>query len=139
MEAKLIEQCAKRLKLSWVREHYQEVEASSPEEYLLKLMQAEIKQREEHRINLLLKQATLPRIPEKPYIWDQIQLAPGVTRDYMLNGQFLPKSENLIFYGGVGTGKTFLASLISLNVIRKLGKRVKFYTTAQLVFLITWN
>jgi DNA replication protein DnaC len=38
-----------------------------------------------------------------------------------------------ILYGGVGTGKTFLSTLISLNTIKKQGKRVKFYTVAAIV------
>lgn len=39
----------------------------------------------------------------------------------------------MILYGRVGTGKTYLATLISLNAIHKFGKRVKFFTVAQLV------
>src|SRR5699024_234017 len=40
--------------------------------------------------------------------------------------------ENLILYGGVGTGKTYLATLISLNAIHRYGTKVKFYTLASL-------
>lgn len=36
-------------------------------------------------------------------------------------------------YGGVGTGKTYLATLLSLNAIHRFGKPVKFYTVASLV------
>lgn len=129
----LIEQYAKRLKLSWIREHYQDIQADSSEDYLLKLMESEIKQREEQKINLLLKQATLPKIADHPFEWENIQLAPGLTKDDLLKGAFIEKNENLIFYGGVGTGKTFLASLISLNAIKKFSKKVRFYTTARLV------
>src|SRR5699024_12635986 len=38
----------------------------------------------------------------------------------------------LIFYGGVGTGKTYLAALISLHAIHKFGRKVKFFTVASL-------
>ena len=41
--------------------------------------------------------------------------------------------ENLIFYGGVGTGKTFLSTLVALNVIRKKTMKTKFFTVAGLV------
>ena len=34
----------------------------------------------------------------------------------------MEQQENLIFYGGVGTGKTYLATLIGLNAIQKYGK-----------------
>ena len=50
-----------------------------------------------------------------------------------MNGTFIEQQENLIFYGGVGTGKTFLATLIGLNAIQKYGKPIKFYTVASLV------
>ncbi len=38
----------------------------------------------------------------------------------------------MIFYGGVGAGKTYLSTLIGINAIQKYGKRVKFYTVASL-------
>lgn len=124
---------AKRLKLSWIREHYHELEAASNEEYLLKLFEKEIEQREERKSNLLLTQATLPKVNGKPYDWEDIVLTLGLTKDYLMNGQFLEEQENLIFYGGVGAGKTYLATLIGLNAIQKYGRSVKFYTVASLV------
>src|SRR5699024_4304483 len=48
-----IEAYAKRLKLSWIREHYYEIEAKTNHEYLLKLFKNEVQQREERKINLL--------------------------------------------------------------------------------------
>lgn len=128
-----IKKYAKRLKLSWIPAHYHTVKAKTNEEYLLKLFEHEVQHRDERKINLLLKQATLPKIPEKPFDWKDIQLAPGITREYILEGKFIEKQENLIFYGGVGTGKTFLSTLISLNTIKEQGKRVKFFTAAAIV------
>ena len=128
-----IEEYAKRLKLSWIRQHYHEVEASSNEEFLLKLMEQEIQQREERKTNLLLSQSQLPEVPSVPFIWDEIDYTQGLTRNYFLEGEFLPKKENLIFYGGVGTGKTFLSTLIGLNAIQSSAKNIKFFTVANLV------
>lgn len=62
-----IQSYAKRLKLSWIKEHFHEVEASTQEKYLLKLFESEIQQREERRVNLLLTQATLPKVKGKPF------------------------------------------------------------------------
>lgn len=129
----LIKEYAKRLKLSWIPANYHTIQAETNEEFLLKLFEQEVQHRDERKINLLLKQATLPKIPEKPYDWRDIQLAPGITRDYILDGEFINRQENLIFYGGVGTGKTFLSTLISLNAIKENGKRVKFFTAASIV------
>lgn len=125
-----IEEYAKRLKLSWIRQHYQEVEATSNEEFLLKLMEQEIQQREERKTNLLLSHSQLPTVPFK---WDEIDYTQGLTKDYFLDGEFLAKKENLIFYGGVGTGKTFLSTLIGLNAIQSSAKNIKFFTVAGLV------
>jgi DNA replication protein DnaC len=128
-----IKSYAKRLKLSWIKEHFEEVEGASNQEYLLKLFEAEIRQREERRVNLLLTQATLPKVKGKPFDWNEVQVPPGMTKDNLLNGDFMEKQENAIFYGGVGVGKTYLATLIGLNAIHKFGKSVKFYTVAGLV------
>jgi len=129
----LIKSYAKRLKLSWIKEHYHEVEGSHNQEYLLKLFEAEIQQREERRVNLLLTQATLPKVKGKPFEWNEIQIPAGMTKETLLNCDFVQKQENAIFYGGVGVGKTYLATLIGLNAIHKFGKSVKFYTVAGLV------
>ncbi|MCU9595900.1 IS21-like element helper ATPase IstB [Caldibacillus thermolactis] len=128
-----IEGYAKRLKLSWIRENYQQIEANSNQEYLLKLFEKEVQNREERRINLLLKQAQLPKTGDQPYQWEHIQIPQGISRTTVLNGDFIAEKENLILYGGVGTGKTYLATLISLNAIHRFGSRVKFFTVASLV------
>ncbi|WP_130859135.1 IS21-like element helper ATPase IstB [Gracilibacillus phocaeensis] len=128
-----IEAYAKRLKLSWIRENYSNVEADSDQEYLLKLFENEVQNREERKINLLLKQAGLPKTGSNPYQWEHIQIPQGIDRAGVLNGDFISEKENLILYGGVGTGKTYLASLISLNAIHRFGSRVRFYTVASLV------
>lgn len=128
-----IEAHEKRLKLSWIRENYQQIEANSNQEYLLKLFEKEVQNREERRINLLLKQAQLPKTGDQPYQWEHIQIPQGISRTTVLNGDFIAEKENLILYGGVGTGKTYLATLISLNAIHRFGSRVKFFTVASLV------
>lgn len=127
-----IEAYAKRLKLSWIRKHYHEIEAQSNHEYLLKLFENEVQQREERKVNLLLKQAQLPKTGDQPFQWEHIQIPQGIDREMILKGDFIQQKENLIFYGGVGTGKTYLAALISLNAIHKSGRKVKFFTVASL-------
>lgn len=127
-----IEEYAKRLKLSWIREHYDEIEAETNHEYLLKLFGNEVQQREERKVNLLLKQAQLPKTGDQPFQWEHIQIPQGIDREMILKGDFIQQKENLIFYGGVGTGKTYLATLISLHAIHKFGRKVKFFTVASL-------
>src|SRR5699024_3006503 len=127
-----IEAYAKRLKLSWIRKHYQEIVAQSNQEYFLKLFENEVQQREERKVNLLLKQAQLPKTGDQPCQWEHIQIPQGINREMSLKGDFIQQKENLISYGGVGTGKTYLAALISLHAIHKFGRKVKFFTVASL-------
>lgn len=129
----LIEAHAKRLKLSWIREHYHEIEADSNQEYLLKLFEKEVQNREERKVNLLLSQAQLPKTGNQPFQWEHIQIPQGIDRESVLDGSFIQEKENLILYGGVGTGKTYLATLIGLNAIHRFGSKVKFFTVASLV------
>jgi DNA replication protein DnaC len=128
-----IKSYAKRLKLSWIKEHFHEVQAATNEEYLFKLFESEIQQREERRVNLLLTQATLPKVKGKPFDWSDVQIPAGMTKESLLNGDFMERQENAIFYGGVGVGKTYLSTLIGLNAIQRFGKSVKFFTVAGLV------
>ena len=89
--------------------------------------------REERKINLLLILAQLPKTGEQPFQWQHIQIPQGIDREAVLKGNFIQERENLILYGGVGTGKTYLATLISLNAIHTYGSKVRFYTVAALV------
>jgi len=89
-------------------------------------------------INSLLNYALLtcqtqPNISGKPFDWQDVQLSQGLDQSTLLEGKFIEKKENMIFYGGVGAGKTYLSTLIGLNAIQNRGKRVKFYTIATLV------
>ncbi len=128
-----IEEHAKRLKLSWIREHYQEVKADSQEEFLLRLFEQEIAQREERKLGLLVKQSCLPDISGRQFNWDGIHMNGDLTRDDVLQGHFIERKENLILYGGVGVGKTLLASMAGWNAIHEKQRKVRFYTVAQLV------
>nr|WP_246596111.1 IS21-like element helper ATPase IstB [Bacillus alkalicola] len=121
------------MKLSWTKENYNNIKANSNEEFLLKLLEKEVEAREERKVNLLLSQAQLPKTGSQPFQWEHIQIPQGIDRDTVLNGDFIKDRENLILYGGVGTGKTYLATLLSLNAIYKFGYKVKFFTVAGLV------
>src|SRR5690625_728289 len=74
-----IETYAKRLKLSWIREHYHEVEAETNQEYLLKLFENEVPQREERKVNLLLKQAQLPKTGDQHFNGNIFKSHKGLT------------------------------------------------------------
>src|SRR5699024_247130 len=114
-----IEAYAKRLKLSWIREHYHEVKAENNQDYLLHLFEKEAQNRQERKEHLVQKPSQLPKTGDQPFQWEHIQIPQGSNRDAILQGEFIQEKENLILYGGVGTGKTYLATLISLNAIHR--------------------
>ena len=46
---------------------------------------------------------------------------------------FLESANNVVFVGGPGTGKTHLATSLGIEAIRMHGKRVRFFSTVELV------
>ena len=48
-------------------------------------------------------------------------------------GHFTQEAHNAVFIGGPGTGKTHLATAIGVEAIQKHGKRVRFFSTVELV------
>lgn len=131
-----IEEYAKRLKLSWIREHYHEVQADNHEAFLLEIFRQEIKQREERKLNLLIKQAALPDTMHQSFDWVNLHMNGNLSQQEVLQGQFIERKENLILYGGVGAGKTLLASTIGWNALLEHQYKVRFYTVAQLVNIL---
>ena len=47
--------------------------------------------------------------------------------------EFTNGAHNVVFVGGTGTGKTHLATALGVNGITRHGKRVRFYSTVDLV------
>lgn len=47
--------------------------------------------------------------------------------------QFMEAAQNVVFVGGPGTGKTHLATSLGIQAVRAKGKRVRFFSTVELV------
>ena len=47
--------------------------------------------------------------------------------------KFLESAHNVVLIGGPGTGKTHLATSLGVAAIRNHGKRVRFFSTVELV------
>jgi len=135
--AEKIEQYMRQLKLGGLAKEWRSVEYTDNEQYLTDLLELEIREREVNRINRLVKTAGFHVMKTlDDFVWnDSLQLPAGLTQDYMTNLDFLAPKENLIFMGAVGTGKTHLATAISLQACQR-GHRVRFFTAASLANLL---
>lgn len=132
-----IEQYMRTLKLGGMAREWRNVEFQNTEQYVRELLELELREREVNRINRMVKTAGFQVIKTlEDFVWNQnIELPIGLTREYMEGLQFLPRKENLIFLGSVGTGKTHLAAAIALNACQA-GRRVRFFTAASLANLL---
>ncbi|MBQ1367017.1 MAG: IS21-like element helper ATPase IstB [Firmicutes bacterium] len=131
--AEQIEQYMRQLKLGGLAKEWRSVEYRNKEQYVMDLLQVELRERETNRINRLVKTAGFHAIKTlDDFVWNSnIELPTGLTQEYMTNLEFLPPKENLIFMGTVGTGKTHLATAISMHACQQ-GHRVRFFTAASL-------
>lgn len=111
----------------------EKIQAQDNQEYLLKLLKSEIVRREGSKKDRLLKNAGFYTIKSfDDFIFDEITLPEAVTVEYLKNLEFLESKTNIVMYGNVGTGKTFLS--IALGVIAcRSGIEVRFFRTSALV------
>ena len=49
---------------------------------------------------------------------------------------FTEQAENIVLIGGTGTGKTHLATALGVEAVTNHGKRIRFYSTVELVNML---
>jgi len=130
--------CCKGLRLSAAfSENAVTLSGDTNQEYLLKVLQAEIEYRSNKRKNLHLKQAGFDNIKTfEKYCFDKIVFPGTISIDSLKSLEFISSQENLILYGRNGTGKSHMATAIGVEACMQ-GKHVKFYKTASLVNELT--
>jgi DNA replication protein DnaC len=135
----LLETYLKQLRLPTFLQNYQAIAQDAArtdlpyERYLLALCEAEIQQREVHRVARAIAQARFPI--RKDLASFDFSLVQGVTKARVLElaqGGYMAKAETIILVGNPGLGKTHLALGLGLAACQQ-GKRVRFYTAAALV------
>ena len=129
-----IADCCKKLRLSRnIVEMSDKIEADSHQEYLLKLLQAEVAHREEVRMNKLLKKAGFYTIKTfESFRFDEVTLPSDITLEYLKECEFIKNKTNIVMYGNVGTGKTHLSIALGVEACKK-GLEVRFFRTSALV------
>ena len=135
----LLEHHLKALKLPTVLRDYASVGAVCSQErcsypqYLMRLVERELIDRERRATERRIKEAAFPVI--KTIDSFNFKAQPSINEPLvreLLRSEYLQKRENILLVGNAGTGKTHLASALGLAACSQ-GKRVRFYTTTGLV------
>ncbi|MCK8825941.1 IS21-like element helper ATPase IstB [Fuchsiella alkaliacetigena] len=128
-----IKEYCQRLKLSAVADNWQEIEFKDKAQYLMKLLELELEAKNTRRTNRLLKQAKFPYLKTlEGFKWEEIELPEDSKRSDLINLNFIENKENLLLYGGVGTGKTHLAIALGIQACQ-LNKKVLYFSTQDLI------
>lgn len=133
LEEEIID-CCKKLKLSRnLADMAHVTEGETHQEYLHKLLIAELKNREKGRVAKLINGAGFYSIKTfDGFRFDEITLPSDLTPENLKSLDFIREKKNIIMYGRTGTGKTMLSTALGVTACQQ-GIPVRFYRTAALV------
>ncbi|MBV8576282.1 MAG: IS21-like element helper ATPase IstB [Acetobacteraceae bacterium] len=104
-----------------------------PERFMAQLLAAE---RAERDVRSVAYQMTAARFPAHRdlagFEFSHSRVDEALVRQ-LHRLEFLQAAHNVVLIGGPGTGKTHLATAIGIEAIRHHGKRVRFFSTVELV------
>ena len=132
-----LEQTMRTLKLSGMAKEWRNVEYRDSEQYMRELLDIEVREREANRMARMVKQANFRVIKTLDnFVWKPgIEVPNTITREEIETASFVPRKENLVLMGAVGTGKTHLATAVAMNLCKK-GHHVRFYTATGLANIL---
>lgn len=129
----------KSLKLHGMAQSWSELAAQSrmkefdPEQFMTQLLRSESAERE---VRSIAYQLTVARFPSHRdfhgFNFTESSVDEVLIRQ-LYTMSFLDVAHNLVFIGGPGTGKTHLATALGVQAITQYGKRVRFFSTIELV------
>ena len=100
------------------------------------LLQAEHTDRAMRSVSYQLKSARFPVHRDLAgFDFAQSKVDERLVKD-LADLAFTEAAHNVVFIGGTGTGKTHLATALGVNGIPRHGRRVRFYSTIDLVNLL---
>jgi len=124
----------KKLRISTsLIEIYESIPFESKEQFIHDLLKELYKERQENAIERNLKAAKFPIIKTfDNYSFSGIEFPEKLTLESLKELEFIKNNENLILYGGVGSGKTHMSIALGLKAIQS-EKQVAFYTLHDFV------
>ncbi|MFV5213394.1 IS21-like element helper ATPase IstB [Azonexus caeni] len=97
------------------------------------LLKAELAEREVRSVNYQMKIARFPAYRDlSGFDFAQSVVNEALVR-HLHRGDFMESAHNIVLIGGPGTGKTHLATAISVQAIMHQHRRVRFFSTVDLV------
>jgi DNA replication protein DnaC len=129
----------KALKLHGMAQSWSELTAQTrlaefdPDQFMTHLLKSEIAQREVRSIAYQMTAARFPAHRDfNGFNFMESKVDEPLIRQ-LQSLAFLEVAHNLVFIGGPGTGKTHLATALGVDAIGKHSKRVRFFSTIELV------
>jgi DNA replication protein DnaC len=135
----LLESYLRQLRLPSFVQHYQKLAQDaaqtnlSYERYLLALAEAEVGQREVHRVEHSIASAKFPVLKELSNF--DFSVVQGLAKTRVLElaqGGYIQRAEPILLVGNPGLGKTHVATGLALSACRQ-GHHVRFYNVAGLI------
>ena len=109
-------------------------EAAMP--MLSQLLKAETAEREVRSISYQIKSARFPAYKDlSAFTFASSEVNEALVRQLHL-GEFLDGAQNVVLIGGPGTGKTHIATAIGVQAVEHHRKKVRFFSTIELVNLL---
>jgi DNA replication protein DnaC len=139
----LLDNYLKRLRMPAMAKAYERLaeEATSNKadylDYLCCLLELEVNARDESTKKERISKARFPVL--KTLDTFKFEEIPSLNKKLVLKlfgGKYLQETENVVFIGGQGTGKTHLAIALGMQACQD-GKKVRFFTVADLVHQLT--
>jgi DNA replication protein DnaC len=100
---------------------------------LSQLLKAELAEREVRSIAYQIKIARFPVYKDLAAFDFGASVVNEATVRQLHGGSFIDKIENVVLVGGPGTGKTHLSTAIGIQAIEQRRKRIRFFSTVELV------
>ena len=132
----------KSLKLFGMAQAIEELAAQNSPAYLNaqsildSLLKAELAEREVRSVNYQMKIARFPAYRDLSGFDFTQSVANEALVRHLHRGEFMDSAHNVVLIGGPGTGKTHLATALGVSGIIHHGKRVRFFSTIDLVNLL---
>jgi DNA replication protein DnaC len=137
-ESTIVEYC-KRLQVPTVRRHFSRLAQEAAKQnqthltYLETLLESELDERERNAITRRIQEARFSKVKTlEEFDFEKAPHIPAPLIRSLAEGDYLKRSEPVLFLGEAGTGKTHLGTGLAVAACRQR-KRVRFTTAAALI------